>query len=135
MAMQFSVGLRNALLDQIEAFIDVSPILMLRTGAKPADCAASNSGTVVATINLPSDWLAPASGGQKSKSGTWQDTDADADGVIGHWRLYKSDGTTVVAQGTVTNTSGGGDMTVDNVNVNQHQQITVTSWTFNAGNA
>ncbi|MGE0574069.1 MAG: hypothetical protein AB7I59_18120 [Geminicoccaceae bacterium] len=133
MAMNFIVGLRNAMLDSIEAFIGTSPVLKLRTGAKPTAAADPDSGTVVATINLPSDWLAAAAGGQKVKSGTWQDTDADADGIIGHFRLYDSGGNCML-QGSVTNTGGGGEMTVDNVNVNQHQQITITAWTFNAGN-
>ncbi len=34
------------------------------------------SGTVLATINLPSDWMAAASGGVKSMSGTWTDSSA-----------------------------------------------------------
>ncbi len=54
--------------------------------------------------------------------------------IIGHFRLYDSGGNCML-QGSVTNTGGGGEMTVDNVNVNQHQQITITAWTFNAGNA
>lgn len=134
MAVQFSVGLRNAMLDTIETFGGTSPILRLRTGAAPADCATADSGTVVSTINLPSDWLADAASGAKAKSGTWQDTSADASGTMAHWRLYTSGGV-CFAQGTITNTSGGGDLTVDNVAVNAGQQITITSWQFNAGNA
>ena len=38
-------------------------------------------------------------------------------------------------QGTVTNTGGGGDMTVQNVVVEAAQAITITGFTLTAGNA
>lgn len=135
MALQYSVALRNAQLDQIETVVGTSAVLKLRTGAPPADVATADSGTVVATLNLPSDWMAAASSGSKAKSGTWEDTSADNAGTLGHWRLYQSDGTTCHAQGTITNTGGGGDMTVQNVVVEAGQAITITSFSISAGNA
>ncbi len=90
---------------------------------------------MLASCTLPSDWLAAASSGSKAKSGTWEDTSADATGTAAHWRLYASDGTTCGAQGTVTATGGGGDMTVDSVSFTATQAFTVTSFTLTAGNA
>lgn len=135
MALQYSVTVRNARLDVIETTIGTSAILKIRTGAPPANCAAADSGTVLATVNLPSDWLAAAAGGVKSKSGTWQDTSADATGTAAHFRLYASDGTTCHAQGTVTITGGGGDMTVDNTSFATGQNFTVTAFSITTGNA
>lgn len=135
MALQFSVAIRNALLDAIETQGGTSAILKIRTGSAPADCATADSGTVLATLNLPSDWMAAASSGSKAKSGTWSDSSADATGTAAHWRLYASDGTTVLAQGTVTATGGGGDMTVDSTSFTAGQSFTVTTFTFTAGNA
>jgi len=135
MALQYSVAVRNAKLDAVETAIGASAVLKLRTGAQPADCAAADSGTVVATLTLPSDWMAAASSGSKAKAGTWEDTSADNAGTVAHFRLYASDGTTCHAQGTVTNTGGGGDMTLDNVAVNAGQAITITGFTLTAGNA
>lgn len=99
MTMQFSSGVRDAMLDQFEATIGTSARLKIRTGTKPASCATADSGTVLADLTLPSDWMAASSGGTKAKSGTWQDASADATGFAGHWRLYASDGTTCHAQG------------------------------------
>jgi hypothetical protein len=79
--------------------------------------------------------MAAASGGSKAKSGTWEDTSADATGTAGHFRLYASDGVTVHAQGTVTATGGGGDMTLDNTSIASGQAVTVTTFTITAGNA
>jgi hypothetical protein len=135
MAIQFSVGVRNARLDAIETTIGTSAVLKIRTGAAPANVATADSGTVLATLTLPSDWMAAASSGSKAKSGTWEDTSADATGTAGHFRVYASDGTTAHIQGTVTATGGGGDMTVDNTSFASGQAFTVTGFTLTDGNA
>ena len=135
MTVQLSVAARNARLDAVETEAGASAIMKLRSGAQPASCATADSGTVISTINLPADWMAAAASGTKAKSGTWQDTSADAAGTLGHWRLYKSDGTTCVAQGSITATGGGGDLTVDNTVVAAGQNITVTGFTWTEGNA
>lgn len=135
MAFQFSTTARNAALDAIETAIGTSAVLKIRSGSVPADCGTADSGTVLATLTLPSDWLAAASGGSKSKSGTWEDASADATGTAAHFRIYASDGTTVHMQGTITATGGGGDMTLDNTSIASAQQVTITSFTLSAGGA
>jgi hypothetical protein len=135
MSFQFSTTARNAALDAIETAIGASAVLKIRSGSAPADCGTADSGTVLATLNLPSDWLAAASGGSKSKSGTWEDTSADAAGTAGHFRIYATDGTTCHMQGTITATGGGGDMTLDNTSIASGQQVTITSFTISAGGA
>jgi hypothetical protein len=134
MTLQYSVAVRNAKLDAVETTIGTSPILTIRTGAPPANCAAANSGTVLATITLPSDWMAAASGGTKAMSGTWQDASADNTGTAAHFRIHDSTGTTCHEQGTITLTAGGGDMTVDNTSLVAAQQFNVTGYTKTAGN-
>jgi hypothetical protein len=133
MAFQFSVAARNAALDAIETAAGTAPVLTIRTGSAPADCATANSGTVLVTINLPSDWLGAASGGAKTLLGTWQDTAADATGTAAHFRINQ--GATCHLQGTVTATGGGGDMTLDNVTIATGQQVTITAFTLTAGGA
>jgi hypothetical protein len=97
--------------------------------------ATADSGTVVATMTLPTDWMAAASGGSKAKSGTWQDTSADNAGTVAHFRIYASNGTTAHLQGTVTATGGGGDMTLDNNVLAAAQAVSITSFTLTDGNA
>jgi hypothetical protein len=60
---------------------------------------------------------------------------AGAPSNAGHYRLYASDGTTCKAQGSITATGGGGDMTLDNVSIASGQTVNVTGWTITAGNA
>jgi hypothetical protein len=135
MAFQFSTTDRNAAGDAIETSIGVSPILKFRSGAVPANCAAADSGTVLATLNLPSDWLSAGAAGVKSMLGTWQDTAADAAGTIGHFRIYDSGGVTCRIQGTVTATGGGGDVIVDNTSIAVGQPINVTAFSYTVGGA
>jgi hypothetical protein len=135
MALQLSTAVRNARLDAIETTVGTSAILRIRTGAAPANCGTADSGTVLAEMTLPSDWMAAANSGAKALSGTWNDTAADAAGTAAHFRIYDSGGTTCGIQGTVTITGGGGDMTLDNTNIAVGQLVTITSFTLTDGNA
>jgi hypothetical protein len=122
------------MLDAIETAVGTSAVLKIRSGSPPTNITDADSGTVLATLNLPSDWLAAASGGTKAKAGTWEDTSADAAGTAGHFRIYASNGTTQHIQGTITATGGGGDMTLDNTSIALAQAITITGFTLTAGN-
>ncbi len=133
MPFQFSTAVRNAALDVIETTIGAAPTLEIRSGATPASCAAADSGTVLATLALPSDWMAAASNGTKALLGTWTDASADAAGTAGHFRIKA--GATCHIQGSITATGGGGDMTLDNTSIAVGQQINVTSFTLTAGGA
>ena len=135
MAIQFSTNVRNGRLGAIPTAIGASAILKIRTGAQPANCAAADAGSVLATLNLPSTYFAAASGGVMAKTGTWQDASADAAGTAAHFRLYASDGTTCHMQGTVTATGGGGDLTLDNVVLAVAQSVTITSFDLTEANA
>lgn len=130
MAVQLSVAVRNALLDAIETAIGTAPTLELRTGAAPANAAAADTGTVLATLTLPSDWLAAAASGAKALAGTWQDLSADASGAFGHFRVKQ--GATCHIQGTA---GTAGDMVTSVASVTAGQSFTVNTFTLTAPNA
>lgn len=135
MALQLSVAARNARLDAIETVIGASAVMRLRTGAQPADCATADSGTLIAELALPADWMANAAAGAKAKSGTWEDPAANAAGTVAHFRIYDNAGTTCHLQGSVTITGGGGDLELDNNVVALGQKITITGFTLTDANA
>jgi hypothetical protein len=136
MAIQHGTDLRNAMMNTYESTIGTAPILELRSGAPPANCAAADSGTLLASITLPSDWLTAASNGAKTiNNGPWTDSSANNTGTLGHYRLKDSGGTTCHEQGTITATGGGGDIEVDNTSVTAGQSVSITSWTRTADNA
>jgi hypothetical protein len=135
MTVQLSASVRNAILDAIETAVGVSAVLRIRTGAQPANCAAVDAGSVLATMTLPADWMAGAAAGSKALSGSWADASADGTGTAAHFRLYATDGTTCHLQGAVTATGGGGDLTLDNVSIAVGQVVTITAFGLTAGNA
>jgi hypothetical protein len=128
MAFQYSVAVRNAKLDQIEATIGTTPVLKIFSGAEPANCAAADPSGLLVTMTLPSDWMAAASSGSKAKLGTWS-ASASGTGVAASWRIYESTATTCHIQGDTT------DMTFDNTNIAATQTVTVNTFTITAGNA
>jgi hypothetical protein len=134
MAVQLSDTVRNARLDAIETAIGTAAVLKIRTGAQPSTVATADSGTVLASMTLPSDWMANAASGTKAKSGAWQDLTADNAGTAAHFRIYASDGTTAHLQGSVTATGGGGDLTLDNVVIAANQSVTISTFTLTEAN-
>lgn len=139
MAIQFNVATRNARLDAIESTNGTSCCLEIRTGSPPATCATAGTGTILATVNLPSDWMGAASNGVKAIAGSWVDLSVDNTGTAGHFRIYNSqatkDNTTCFIQGTVSAISGGGDMEVSSTSFTQGQSFTVNTFSLTDGNA
>lgn len=126
---QFSVAVRNAMGDAIETSIGTAAVIKIRTGAAPANCAAADSGTILATITLASDWASAAAAGAKALSSLpVSDLVADNTGTAAHYRLYASDGTTCGNQGTVGLATS--DMIVDSVDFTAGQQFNITAWTW-----
>lgn len=134
MSVKFSINVRNARLDSIESVVGASPKLQLRTGAQPSNCGSANIGILLATIDLPADWMAAASGGSKSISGTWEGSGI-ADGIVGHYRLFNNAETVCHEQGTVMLDGSGGDLTLDNTDVKTGQIISISTWTKTDANA
>ena len=139
MTIQLSVTVQNAILDALEAAIGSSDnFLRILTGAAPANCAAAQTGTLLAEITLPSNWMANASANAKAMAGTWEDTSADATGTAGYFRIVNVDpdtGTTCHFQGSVTVTGGGGDMEVTSISFVAGQKFAVTEFTLTGPNS
>jgi hypothetical protein len=135
MTIQYSTTLRNTWLDDWEAVLGTSAKIFIRTGPPPANCAAADSGTLLAEFDLASDWSANASGGAKTLSSLTLSTISVGTGLAGHYRITDSAGTTCHEQGTVTATGGGGDATIDNTSISSGQTVQITAWTKTAPGA
>lgn len=134
MAVKVSATVKNAMLDAIETAISTSAVLKIRSGNAPTAITDADSGTVLATLALPSDWLAAASTGTKAKAGVWADASADASGTAGHFRIYATDGTTQHIQGSVTAGGGGGDLIVSTVTMVAGGSFTIDTFVITGGN-
>lgn len=133
MALQLSTAIRNAMLDAIESTTGASARLRIRTGAPPANPAAARTGTVLADVTLPADWMAAAAAGAKALSGSWVDAAADATGTAGHFEIMDSSLTTCHQQGTYGTSAT--DMIGDSVNFTAGQNFQVLTYGFTAPNA
>jgi hypothetical protein len=135
MTLQYSSNVRNAQLDAFETTAGGTAILKIYqlTAAAPASCAAAITGTVLATMTLPADWMNAASGGSKTLAGAWSDASADSAGTADWFRIFANDGTTCHAQGTVN--QGSGDISLDNKVIAAGQTVTISTFTITAGNA
>ena len=136
MAIQLRSTIQDARLDAIESTGGTSCNLTVFTGAQPADCTQANSGTELVSIDLPSDWMAAASGGDKAKAGTWSATASGGAGATpGHFRIYNSqatkDGTTCILQGSCG--IGSGDIDFDGT-ITSGQTVTINTFTLSDGN-
>jgi hypothetical protein len=131
MAHQYSVAVNNARLDVTETTIGATAHFKIYSGAIPANCAAAATGTLLADLTLPSDWMAAASAGSKVKAGVWSGVGAAA-GVSGYFRITDTAGTTAHIQGTCG--MSGTDAIIDNSNIAVAQNITVNSFQLTAAN-
>jgi hypothetical protein len=138
MAIQLGTTLRNNMIGQYETTLGTTPKLILRTGAPPANCAAVDSGTFLAILTLPSDWMTAASSGAVSLNGSWTGTGSAA-GTAGHYRLKDSTATSTDNTGTTheqgTAGTGADDLVLDNAVIANGQAISVTTWTRTQGGA
>lgn len=128
MAIRLNTAVQNQLADSLGGAFD-SGVLEIYSGAQPANANTAASGTLLASIALPADSFSAAVAGVASKAGTWSDTSANASGAAG-WARFRNTGDTLRMDGSVTLTAGGGDITLDDVNIVAGGTVTVTGFTI-----
>ena len=132
--LQFSTTMRNDMMDQLQVAAGATAVLNIYNGALPVNCASSNAGTVLASISLPTAFMAAASGGSAQMSGSWSDASADASGTAVHFRIFtNATAATCVVQGDCGTTAAA--LILDSVNFTAGQQFSITTFTLTAGNA
>lgn len=133
MALSYSTTLRNAQLDAITTAIGTSGKVRIYSGTRPANVAASITGTQLAELPLSATAAAAASSGVLTLNAITTDASADATGTASHFRVFQSNGTTAVVDGDVG--TSGSDMNLNSVSLTIGGSVSVTSWTITAGNA
>lgn len=99
--MQYHPTIYLPRLDIVESVTGASPLLRIFSGAIPANCSAADSGTLLATLTLPADWMNAASGTTKTLLGSWTGTASGGAGATPtHFRIFNSAATVCGTQGT-----------------------------------
>lgn len=96
-----AVAIRNSMLDQLGTAVD-SGFLRIYDGSQPADADTALSGqTLLAELTFGADAFPAASGGVLTANAITSDASANATGTAAWCRILKTDGTTVLFDGTV----------------------------------
>lgn len=134
--LQYSTKVQNARLNAIETEIGPAPRLDIFDAVQSPDCAAAPAGNLIASGNLPSDWMAAAAAGVVGKTGTWTVTGVLSGGTARGFRIHRSGSPSECdIQGTAGPTgSPTYDMGLDNVSISNGQVVTVTAFNITSGN-
>lgn len=134
MAISFAAATKNARADNLTSTIGNAALLRIYNGTPPANADTALSGnTLLAELTCSSPFAPAASGGVLTASGITQDSSANATGTASFFRIYKSDGTTSVMQGTCTATGGGGDLQLNTTSIAATQPVQVSSFVLTEG--
>lgn len=132
MAIGMNATLRNNRLNQITSRAGANAILRIYSGTRPATGGAET--TVLAQLTCNATFAPGASGGVLTLNAISSDTSANATGAASWFRIYASDATTHVLDGSVTATGGGGDMQLDDINIVLGGTVAISSGVFTEGN-
>lgn len=135
-----STFLRNALVDAVTTQFDGGTgRVNIYTGSKPASPATAATGTLLGTLTLSTDAAPAASNGVATWNAVTEDTSADASGTAGWFRMYNSDetapgsaggGSDSRLDGTISATSGGGELQFASTSFIAGGGIFITSFTL-----
>jgi len=124
--MHYSIASTAAMLNAWGALLN-GGTAECRTGARPANAEAADSGTLLGTLTLGSPAFATTATRTLTANAVTEDAGADTDGTIGHVRLKTSGG---VAQADLTVGVGTGEAQFNSLNAVTAQPIGCTGMTF-----
>lgn len=134
MAITYTTTLINNQLDEITGYAGASALLRIYDGTPPADVDTALSGnTLLAQLTCNATFAPAASGGTLTLNAISDDTSADNTGTASFFRIYQSNGTTQVMQGSVG--TSGADLNLNSVSLSAGANVAVSSFVVTGGNA
>lgn len=128
-----AVLLKNARLDAISTYAGTSAKLRIYTGSQPANPdAAIGAVTLLAEHICNATAFAGAAASGVLTASAIANATAVGTGTAAWFRVWKSNGTTPVFDGTVGTATS--DLILDNTSINTGQVVSITSLTRTAGN-
>lgn len=129
MAFRLSTAARNAACDAVVDLIDGGAgagTVAIRTGTQPTNVGDADTGTLLGTLTFSDPAFGAASTGTATASAITSDTNADASGTAGHFRI-KDSSPAIIADGTCS--TSGADMNFDNNVIVAGGTIAISSFT------
>ncbi|WP_020474235.1 hypothetical protein [Zavarzinella formosa] len=132
--LKFTTALRNARGDAITTTAGNSGFIKLYTGTQTTDAnTALGAQTLLATLTLNATFAGSTSSGVLTLNAITSDTNAAATGTATWFRMLKSNGTTVVMDGSVG--TSGADLNLNTTSIVSGATVACTSAVFTEGNA
>jgi hypothetical protein len=129
MALGYVTGLRNAQMDAITTFTGTTAKLQIMSGTRPATGGTATTVLAILTCNAT---FAPASSGGVLTLNAISSATASATGTASWFRLFKSDGTTIVMDGDVG--TSGSDLNLNSTSITSGGSVSVSSFVLTCGN-
>lgn len=129
MAYRLSTAARNAACDAIVDLIDGGAgagTIAIRTGTQPTNVGDADTGTLLGTLTFSDPAFGASSTGTATASAITSDTNADASGTAGHFRI-KDSSPAIHSDGTCG--QGSGDLSFDNNVIVAGGTIAISSMT------
>lgn len=130
--LKYAVALKNAKLDAITTYAGTSAKLRIYSGTKPANPDTAITGTMLSEHACSASAFAAAAASGVLTANAIGNATAAATGTASHFRLWKSNGTTPVLDGTVGTATS--DLIVDNTSINSGQTVAISSLTITEAN-
>lgn len=131
MATRLPTATRNAAADAVVDLVDADTdpgYIEIRTGSQPASAGDAATGDLLVTFTLDDPAFGAAATGVATLAGTPLTETAVDTGTAGWFRMY--DGAdNVVLDGSVTPTSGGGQIEINTTSINTGVDVELTSGT------
>jgi hypothetical protein len=134
MTLGINVTTRNAMLDAITARAGASAILRFYSGSRPG--TGGTETTLLAQLTCNATFAPAASSGVLTLNAISPATSAAATGTATWFRIYASNGTTHVLDGSVSTVAAGtGDCQLDSTSIVLGGTVAISSATVTAPNA
>jgi hypothetical protein len=129
MAVRLAQALATTLADAVDTYLGNGGTIKIYTGTQPATADTGIGGsTLLATFTLGSPGFGNAVNGVITLSGTPLTVAAAATGTAGWFRMWKSDGTTAVLDGSVG--TSGAQINLNTTSITSGVNVSITSGTI-----
>lgn len=136
MALKLPAAFRTTRADTITTRAGNAALLRIYDGTQPADAdTAITTQTLLAELTCGTPFASGASSGVLTANAITNDSSANATGTAAWFRLVQSGGSTVVMDGSVTASGGGGDLQLVTTSIVASQPVQVTSFVITEGGA
>lgn len=128
---QLSIAARNACLNAGGLCAQFNAgFLKVFSGAQPANADAATTGTLLATLTFGSPAFGTVAASLATANAITSDSNAPNTGTAGYCRCFKSDGTTVLMDGSVGTSNA--NVVLNTLAITAHMVVNATTFSLTA---